>query len=173
MIISLVVAAARNGVIGSDNRIPWHLPDDLKYFRRITTGHHVVMGRKTFASIGKPLRDRENIVITRSRDFTATGITVVHSLDEALELARRAGETEVFVIGGGEIYRQALPIAQRLYYTRVEADVPGNTYFPEPDQQWDLREDIHHPADERHVFSFRFQRYERVGPDDFDEENHG
>ena len=164
MIISLIVAASQNGVIGVDNQIPWHLPDDLKYFKRITSGHHIVMGRKTFQSIGKPLPNRTNVVITRSRTLEIPGARVVHSFAEAVDLAFMAGETELMIIGGAEIYRQALPHAQRLYYTRVEATVEGHAHFPEPDERWQLKEDVLHPADERHDHSFRFQLFERTIP---------
>jgi dihydrofolate reductase len=178
VIISIVVAASRNGVIGVNNTIPWHLPDDLKYFRRLTTGHHVIMGRKTFDSIGKPLPNRTNLVITRNpewrkagavnhppagaADLQPEGIYLLPSFEQAVDRAFQAGETEAFVIGGSEIYRLALPHTRKLYYTRVDTWVDdGHAFFPEPDDSWVLQSEQHHPADERHAFPFTFQEYER------------
>ncbi|MEW5845706.1 MAG: dihydrofolate reductase [Bacteroidota bacterium] len=137
MELSIIVAIAENGVIGGGNELLWHIPEDLKRFKRITSGRSVVMGRKTFESIGKPLPNRRNIVITRNPEFRVEGIEVANSLNAALELTKT--EDEVFIIGGGEIYRQALPLATKLYITRVHANYDGDTYFPEiPMQQWQL-----------------------------------
>lgn len=137
MEISIIVAIAENGVIGGGNKLLWNIPDDLKRFKRVTSGHSVIMGRKTFESIGKPLPNRRNIVITRNPEFRAEGIEVADSLNVALGLTKTEGE--VFVIGGGEIYRQALPMAKKLYITRVHAKYEGDTYFPEiPTQHWQL-----------------------------------
>ena len=130
MIISLIAAMARNRVIGKDGKLPWRIPEDLKRFKKLTTGHCVVMGRKTFDSIGKPLPNRTNIVITRDKSWRADGVVVAHSLDEALGLA--SGD-EVFVIGGGEIYAAALPKASKLYLTLVEGQWEGDAFFPEYD----------------------------------------
>ena len=133
--IALIAAVARNGVIGRDNQMPWRLPGELQYFKQVTLGKPVVMGRKTFQSIGRPLPGRSNIVITRDRDFRADGVTVAHDLDEALSLADtiavRDAATEIMVIGGGDIYRQALPRAAVLYLTEVLADIEGDAWFPE------------------------------------------
>lgn len=130
--VSILVAVAGNGVIGADNRLPWHLPDDLKYFKRLTTGHCVVMGRKTFDSIGKPLPDRRNVVITRQPDLKIEGAVVVHSLDEGL---RACGEAaEIFVIGGAEIFRQALDRTDRLYLTELQRDYEGDVRMPDYDR---------------------------------------
>jgi dihydrofolate reductase len=126
--ISLVVAAARNNVIGKGNALPWSLPADLKHFRDVTAGHTVIMGRKTFESIGRPLPKRRNIVITRQSDYAPEGVEVANSLDEALTMA--AAEEEAFVIGGGQIFTEVLPRADRVYLTRVEQDVEGDAYFP-------------------------------------------
>jgi dihydrofolate reductase len=130
--ISILVAVARNGVIGADNRLPWHLPDDLKYFKRLTTGHCVVMGRKTYDSIGRPLPDRKNVVITRQPDLRIDGAEVVRSLDEAL--AACAGDDEIFVIGGAEIFRQALDRTDRLYLTELQRDYEGDVLMPDYDR---------------------------------------
>ena len=129
MRVTVIAALGRNGVIGIGNRMPWHISEDLKRFKGLTMGHPVVMGRKTFESIGKPLPGRKNIVITRSREFGAPGCTVVHSMEEALAAAD--GATEVFVIGGAEIYSLALPLADRLELTDVDVAIDGDTYFPE------------------------------------------
>ena len=126
--LSVIVAAARNGVIGRNNALPWHLPEDLRYFKRVTMGKPIVMGRKTWESIGRPLPGRTNIVITRRPDYAAEGARVVGSLEEALSLAEDIalidGSNELLVIGGAEIYKAALPLASRLYLTEVQADVP-------------------------------------------------
>ncbi len=132
MTVTIVAALGRNRVIGKNNRMPWHISDDLKRFKALTLGHPVVMGRKTFQSIGKPLPGRENIVITRSHAFAAPGCRVVHSLAEALTAAQ--GAAEVFVIGGAQIYALALPLAGRLQLTEVDAAVDGDAYFPDFDR---------------------------------------
>jgi dihydrofolate reductase len=126
--ISLIVAVARNGVIGKDGKLPWHLPEDLKRFKALTMGHHIIMGRRTWESIGRPLPGRKSVVVTRQRDYSAPGAIVVHSLPDAV--AACAGDDEVFVIGGEEIYRTALPIADRIHLTRLDADYAGDTRFP-------------------------------------------
>ena len=130
--ITLVAAVAANGVIGLDNRLPWRLPQDLQHFKALTLGHPVVMGRRTWESIGRPLPGRQSIVVTRSTQFAAPGCRVVHSFDEALAVAGNAAE--VFVIGGGDLYRAALPAAQRLMLTEIRRDFPGDAFFPEFDR---------------------------------------
>jgi dihydrofolate reductase len=144
--IALIVAVARNGVIGRDNTLPWRLPADLKHFKATTLGKPIVMGRKTFESLGKPLPGRSNIVITRDQNFSAEGAVIVHSLGDALQaadtVAVRDGAAEIMVIGGAQIYKEALPLAQRLYYTRVDLDVDGgDAFFADVDPtQWDCVE---------------------------------
>jgi dihydrofolate reductase len=151
---SLVVAMARNRVIGRDNRLPWRLPEDLAYFKRVTMGQPIVMGRRTYESIGRALPGRLNIVVSRNRAFEAPGCVVVGSLDEAWRAAGAA--SEVAVIGGTSIFAESLPIADRIHLTEVEADVPGDTYFPEFDRsQWTEHEVARHAADERHAYPFR------------------
>ena len=133
--LSLIVAVARNGVIGKDNRLPWRIPEDLKRFRALTMGHHIIMGRRTWESIGRPLPGRTSVVVTRNRDYVATGALVVHSLEDAL--AQCTGDEAVFVIGGAEIYANALPLAERIYLTRIHADYAGDTFFPSlAQEQW-------------------------------------
>jgi dihydrofolate reductase len=161
--ISLVVAAAENGVIGRAGALPWRLPDDSRRFRLLTTGHHVIMGRLTFESIGRPLPDRVNVVLTKGRRIAAEGVRVVPDLASALELARRAGETEAFVIGGTSVYAAALPLADAVHLTRVHAVVEGDATFPELDPAtWveTLREN--HPSDDRHAYAFTYTRLERA-----------
>lgn len=160
MKISLIAAVAENRVIGQDNDLPWHLPADLKRFKALTTGHVIVMGRKTFESIGRPLPNRRSVVITRNPEYRAPGASVVASFEEALEQA--AGDDEVFVIGGATIFAQALPQADSLYLTLVHAEPPGDVRFPPlPADAWELVEDVPHPADERHAYPYSFRRYKR------------
>lgn len=159
---SLVVAVAANGVIGRDNQLPWKLPDDMAYFKKVTMGHPVVMGRRTWESIGKPLPGRENIVVTRNPAFQAPGCRVVHTLAEAWEAA--AGAEEVSVIGGTTLFEETLPIADRIHLTEVQADVPGDTYFPVFDRRrWRETEIARHPADARHEYPFRIVVLDRIG----------
>lgn len=159
-LVSAIVAAAENNAIGKDNQLLWHLPNDLRFFKRITTGHTVIMGRKTYESVGKPLPNRRNIIITRQATYAAEGAEVVHSLTAALDNC--AGEPEVFVVGGAEIYKEALAIIDRVYLTRVHIALPGDSFFPELDEQaWRLVSEESHPADERHAYRYTFQIYER------------
>jgi dihydrofolate reductase len=161
--ISLVVAEARNRVIGRDNALPWRLPADLAYFKRVTMGHPIVMGRRTYESIGKPLPGRKNIVVSRNADFQAPGCTVVDSLDAAWKAAGDAAE--VCVIGGTTLFEETLPLADVIHLTEVEADVEGDTYFPRFDRsQWRETEIERHAADERHAYPFRILHLERKAP---------
>lgn len=161
MILSLVVAVARNGVIGRDNRLPWRLPDDLAYFKQVTMGHPVVMGRRTHESIGKPLPGRKNIVVTSNPRFEAPGCTVVTSLDGAWEAAGNA--SEVCVIGGTSLFQESLPLADRIHLTEVQAEVEGDTFFPPFERaEWAEREVARHPADARHEYPFRIVVLDRL-----------
>jgi dihydrofolate reductase len=158
--VSLIVAAAKNNVIGSDGDLPWHLPDDLRNFKRLTTGKPIVMGRKTFESIGRPLPDRRNVVITRDPDYVADGCDVVTSPEAAMELLHDAAE--VMVIGGGQVYGVFLPLADRIYLTRVRAEVDGDVVFPELDEnEWTLMSSNSHDADDTHRFTFDVMLFER------------
>lgn len=163
MLVSLIVAAAANNAIGRDNRLLWHLPNDMKFFKNTTWAMPVIMGRKTFESMkGKPLQGRMNIVVTRQKNWKPEGVAVVHSLADALFLADAASYKEVFVAGGGEIYREALQKAQRVYLTRVHATIEGDTFFPELDaRQWLLAHEEHFPANEKHLYPYSIQRWER------------
>jgi dihydrofolate reductase len=159
-LISLIVAMAQNGVIGRDNSLPWRLPEDLKRFRAFTLGKPILMGRKTFESLGRPLPNRTNLVLTRDRSWSAPGVIVVHSIEEALMQA--ASSDELVVIGGAEIYRLVLPVARRIYLTHVHADVPGDITFPEFDAtQWADVEWTSQPADESHAYPLTFVTLER------------
>jgi len=161
VIVSLILAMAENGVIGRGGGLPWHLPKDLRHFKQLTVDHTVIMGRKTFEEIKQPLANRRNVVISRDPDFHPRGVTVVPSLEEALALG--ATEDEVFVIGGGEIFRLALPRADRLYLTLVHAKVEGDTTFPPLDlATWALEEEADHPADEKHEYSYSFRTYSLI-----------
>lgn len=163
MIVSAIAAVDRNQVIGKDNGIPWYLPADLQYFKRTTLGHHVIMGRKSFESIGRPLVKRTNIVVTRDLFFTASNCLVAHSLEEAISIAVENEETEAFVIGGGEIYRQSMPFLDRVYLTRVDIEVEGDVFFPElPAEEWKLVSSEPHGPDEKNPMTYAFEVYERL-----------
>ncbi len=160
MIRSLVVAMARNRVIGRDNALPWRLPEELAHFKRVTMGHPIVMGRRTWESIGRPLPGRQNIVVTRTPGYAAPGCTVVGSLEEAWQAA--GDVSEVCVIGGTTLFEETLPIAERIHLTEVEAEVAGDTWFPEFDRsQWSEREVARYPADARHAYPFRILQLDR------------
>ncbi|HVZ24504.1 MAG TPA: dihydrofolate reductase [Sediminibacterium sp.] len=162
MVISLVVAAAGNQAIGKDNRLLWHLPDDMQFFKSATWAMPVIMGRKTYESLGKALPGRFNIVLTHQKGFSHPDIYVAESLDQAIGLAASAGYLESFVIGGSEIYRLALPLADKIYLTRVDAAPEADSFFPEINQPgWKLVADIPHAADKRHAYSFHFQYWEK------------
>ena len=161
MKISIVVAMASNGVIGRDNELPWHLPADLQHFKETTMGKPILMGRKTWESIGRPLPGRTNIVITRDTAYRAEGCVVVNSIDAALEAS--SGQDEVMVIGGAEFYRQVLPLADTIYLTRIHATISGDTCFPELNvADWREVERSDHAADEKNPHDYSFIRLDRV-----------
>ncbi|MBH0035045.1 type 3 dihydrofolate reductase [Pseudoalteromonas sp. NZS71_1] len=156
MIISMIAAMANNRVIGLDNKMPWHLPADLQHFKKVTTGKPVIMGRKTFESIGRPLPGRRNIIITRNSEYTAQGIEVVTTPEAALELVFAV--EEVMIIGGGNIYEQFLPKAERLYLTFIDLDIKGDTQFPDYNKvaNWDVKEEQENLPDEKNKSSYKF-----------------
>lgn len=163
MRISLIAAVADNGVIGEGGDIPWRLPDDWRRFKRTTMGHHLVMGRKTWESIGQPLPGRTTIVVSRGEPELPKEVDLAGSLEEALTLARERGEDEVFVAGGAEIYHRALAEADRILLTRVHATPDGDTRFPDWDESdWRLVSEERHAADERHAVAFTFECWERA-----------
>lgn len=159
--LSLIVAMAKNRIIGADGKIPWHLPRELQLFKRVTMGHHMVMGRKTYESIGRLLPGRTTVIVTRQQDYAVPGAVIAHSLEDAL--ARCAGDPEIFVIGGGELYRAAMPRADRIYLTVVDAEPAGDTRMPELDPaQWTLVSTEQFGRDERHAHDYRFEIHDRV-----------
>lgn len=164
MILSAIVAAADNNAIGKDNDLLWNLPDDMKFFKTTTSGHAVLMGRKTLESFGRPLKNRENICITRNPDYQAEGVHVVASLEAAIALAKTFEEEEAFLLGGGEIYKLGLQFCDKVYLTRVHASFEdAEAYFPELDEkEWREVDRKEHPADERHAYAFTFLTYERI-----------
>jgi len=159
--VSIIVAVSANGVIGREQGLPWHLPADLRRFKSVTMGHSMIMGRRTWESIGgRPLPGRPTIVVSRSRSFAAAGARVAHSLEEAVAMA--AADDEVFVAGGEGIYRAALPIADRIYLTRLHADFEGDTLFPEFDpSDWVVVSEERHEPDEKNAYPYTFLVYER------------
>lgn len=166
MKVSLIVAMSQNRVIGRENQMPWHLPAELQYFKRVTMGKPVLMGRNTFESIGRPLPGRPNIVITRNADYEAEGISVVTSVEDALDLAEQLAErdanAEAMVIGGAQIFAATLPRADRLYLTEVQAEVEGDVFFPEfAPEDWSLVSREEHAADEKNPYPYSVLVLER------------
>lgn len=159
MTITLIAAAAENNALGKDNQMVWHLPDDFKHFKKLTSGHHIIMGRKTLESMNGPLPNRTNIIITRKEDYKYEGCTIAHSLEEALKACPQ--DEEVFVIGGGEIYKQALNIADKIELTRVHTTIDdADTFFPEIEKKkWHLTKEEYHPKDEKHKFDFTYKTF--------------
>jgi dihydrofolate reductase len=168
MIVSLIAAVTKNNVIGKDNDLPWKLPDDMKYFMETTKGHAVIMGRKNFDSLPlkfKPLKDRFNIVLSREKKRLDFDVCLVHSMDDAFKEAesKHGPGSEVFVIGGAQIYNQAIARAHRLYITEIDAVLEGDTFFPSFNKgEWKETSRRHHPADDRHAFAFDFVIYEHL-----------
>jgi dihydrofolate reductase len=162
-LISLLYAMDKNRLIGKDNELPWHLPQDLAYFKRITMGHTIVMGRKTFDSIGKPLPGRENIIITRDKHFSCDGCRVIHSIDELLDLSHKKIEEEIFVIGGAEIFKEILPFSDRLYVTNIHHEFEGDTYFPKTnDTEWKMISKEPGIKNDKNPYDFDFVVYEKI-----------
>lgn len=159
MQLSIIVATAQNNAIGKDNDIPWYLPADLKYFKKTTLNHPIIMGRKCYESIGRPLPKRTNIIITRNQTYQAAGCLVVHSLDEAIAVASESAVEEVFIIGGGEIYKESLPLCHKLYVTEVAVDINNATvFFPRVDPSaWELIKEESHLADEKNEHDYTFK----------------
>ncbi len=164
MIVSAIVAMNQQSAIGVKGQIPWYLSADLKYFRKMTTPHHVIMGRQTFESIGKPLSNRINIILTRDPFYLSTGCLIAHSIQEALEIAADHGEKEAFIIGGAQIYQTALPLLDKLYITRVDLEVPdADAFFPTIDyKEWELISSASFPADEKNKWPYSFEVYSRL-----------
>ena len=161
MIVSIIAALSDNNVIGRDNRLPWHVSADLKRFKALTVGHHLLVGRKTFESFDQPLPGRTVVVITRDRNFAADGVLTAPSVERAIELARL--DSEVFIGGGAQIFEQTIPRADRMYLTRIHAEIEGDTFFPDFDDvtEWILIDVEHHEADEKNDYPYSFLNYER------------
>ncbi|WP_332695790.1 dihydrofolate reductase [Halalkalibacter lacteus] len=158
--ISFVVAMDRNRLIGKENQLPWHLPADLAYFKRVTTGHTIVMGRKTYESIGRPLPKRKNVVLTRSEGYEAEGCEVVHDIEDVLQMAKQ--EKECFVIGGTEVFRLFWDYVDRLYVTYIDETFDGDTYFPKiEEEQWEIASVEMGKVDEKNRYPHEFRTYER------------
>lgn len=164
MRVSIIAALSTNNVIGRDNDLPWRQSTDLKRLKALTMGHHMIMGRKTYDSVGRPLPGRTTIVVTRRDDYRPEGVTVVHSVEEALRLAAQAGDEEPFIAGGAEIFVQAMSRVDRMYLTRIHADIEGDTFFPEFDDvsEWRLTDAEHFDADEKNQYPFSFLTYDRA-----------
>ncbi len=162
MVISFIVAASENNVIGKDNQLPWHLPTDTKYFKNITWGMPVIMGRKSFEALGKPLKGRKNIVITRNKNWKAEGVQVVQSIDKAITAATQADVREIFITGGAEIFQAALPSADKIYLTRVHGNFDGDAFFPEINEdEWKLTKNFDCEPDDKNPYALSFQVWER------------
>lgn len=166
MKISMIAAMSKNRVIGKENSLPWHLPNDLRFFKESTTGKPIVMGRKTFESIGRPLPGRKNIVVTSDPEWHKEGVETVRNLTTALQIASRHAEdtdvSEVMVIGGAQIYKQVLPLSDRLYLTLVDTEIEGDAFFPEfPKNEWNLVSEEPHSACARNPYDYRFQIFDR------------
>ena len=160
--ITIVVAMGKNREIGADNQLLWHLPKDLKHFKELTSGHPIIMGRKTYESIGKPLPNRTNIVISRKNDWFEEGILIVGSIKEALKFAKKIDEN-VFIIGGGTVYEQTIDLADQLEVTLVDAELKADTFFPKIDEKkWLKTNETTHKKDEKNQFDFSFQTFERI-----------
>ena len=158
--ITLIAAVAENNALGKDNQLLWHLPDDFKRFKSVTTGHHIIMGRKTFESFPKPLPNRTHVIISRQKNYQPEGCIVVDSLEKAIAVCPKNEET--FIIGGGEIYKQSIAIADKLDITKVHHSFDADTFFPEIDiNEWELKSSEFHPKDEKHQFDFAFETYLR------------
>jgi dihydrofolate reductase len=166
MRLSMIAALAANGVIGRDNGLPWHLSTDLKRLKALTMGHHLIMGRRTYESIGKPLPGRIMVVITHDQNYAVHGVQVTHSLEDAIRIASEAGDPEAFIAGGAVVFEQAIHRADRMYLTRIHADIEGDTYFPDFDDvsEWKLTDSEHFDADEKNDYPFSFLTYDRVAP---------
>ncbi len=157
MDISIIVAVAKNNVIGNENKLIWRLSDDLKRFKKLTTGHHILMGRKTFESIGKPLPNRKNLIITRNKDYKVEGGFVFQDIESAIDFAKENGEDELFIIGGGEIYRKLLDRTERIYLTKVHTSPEGDAFFPELESEdWFVFHEEAHLANEKNEHNFVF-----------------
>jgi dihydrofolate reductase len=160
--IVMIAAVAENNALGKDNELVWHLPNDFKRFKELTSGHYIIMGRKTFESLGnKALNGRLNIIITKQKDYKAVGIVVANSLEDAVFIAHEHQYKEILIAGGGEIYKQALPKANKIYVTRVETNIDGDTFFEMNEEDWNLSFADEKQADEKHLYNYTFETWTR------------
>jgi len=158
--ITMIAAAGENNALGKDGDLVWHLPDDFKRFKKLTTGHHIIMGRKTWESFPRPLPNRTHIVITRDKNYTASQAIIVHNMKDALDLCK--DDPHIFIIGGGEIYNLGLDYATHIELTRVHGDFEADAFFPAIDKEiWELNESAFHPSDEKHKYSFTYETYKK------------
>tara|TARA_R110002072_G_scaffold19826_5_gene73051 strand:- start:483 stop:971 length:489 start_codon:yes stop_codon:yes gene_type:complete len=161
MNLTLIAAMSKNRIIGNNNELIWHLPADLKRFKSLTNGHHIIMGRKTYESLGRPLPNRTNIIITRQKDFHAPGCLIVHSLEEAIQ--KSIGDEQPFIVGGAEIYKQALPYANKIELTIVDSEYDGDSSFPEIDaKKWEIVSKENYPSDEKNKHNMSFIQYRKI-----------
>jgi dihydrofolate reductase len=166
LIISFIVAMDENQGIGKENRLPWHLGSDLKRFRELTMGHFILMGRKTWESIGRPLVGRTSIVITKNHQFLAENCIIVHSIQEGIDYAEVSGEMELFIVGGAKVFKQALPLADRLYLTQIHAIVSTDVHFPKLNLSlWEEIDRVDHPSDDINQYPFTFITLKKTGTD--------
>lgn len=162
MLISAITAVSQNNVIGLNNSLPWHLSADMKFFKKTTMGHVVVLGRKSYEAFGKAYPGRTNIVITRQKDFHLPDARVVHSVEAALEQARSLEKEEIFILGGAQIFEQSLPLVDRIYLTRIYENFEGDTFFPKIDfDEWELVKEEQHEPDEKNIYKYSFQTWDR------------
>jgi len=162
VVISFIVAVSENNVIGKNNKLPWRLPTDMKYFKNITWAMPVIMGRKSYESLGEPLRGRANIVVTRNKDWKAEGVQIVQSIDQAINVAAQTDAKEIFILGGGEIFAAALPSADRIYLTRVHENFDGDAFFPElKKEEWNLVSNRDCPPNDKNSYALSFQVWQR------------
>jgi len=165
MIISCIVAKTKNNVIGKNNTMPWHISDDLKYFKKTTSGHTIILGKNNFESIGRALPNRTNIILTRNQSFKCSGCIIMDSIEKALKYAYETGEDEVFIIGGGQIYDQTTVYWDKLYITEIDAELEGDVFFPSIDKsEWKLISEECHQKSEKNEYDFCFKIYERTNP---------
>lgn len=158
--LTIIAAAAENNALGKNNDLVWHLPDDFRRFKKLTSGHHIIMGRKTFESLPQPLPDRTHVVVTHQKDYNPEDTVIAHSLDRAIEISK--GDNQPFIIGGGEIYKQSIDRADRIELTRVHETFEADTFFPEIDEsQWELVSEEFHDKDEKHEYAFSYLTYDR------------
>jgi dihydrofolate reductase len=164
MRLSIIAALSTNNVIGRDNAVPWRQSTDMKRYKALTMGHHLITGRKTYESVGRPLPGRITVVVTRDREYQPEGVTVVGSLEEAFRIAQQAGDDEAFINGGAQVYEQSMHRADRMYLTRIHAEIEGDTFFPEFDDvsEWQLVDSEHFEADEKNEYPYSFLTYERA-----------